>query len=41
MEVNQVVSLGDIQFMVKAFEETAYADLPDVDFIGVDLAECP
>ena len=41
VEINQVVNLADIQFMVAAFEGTAYADLKDLEFIGVHPADCP
>ena len=40
VEINQVISLGDIQFIIKAFEGTAYADL-NLPLIGVDPADCP
>ena len=41
VENNQVVNLGDIQFVVMAFEGVAYADLADLEFIGVHPADCP
>jgi hypothetical protein len=33
--------MGDIQFLITAFEATAYADLLDLDSIGVHPADCP
>ena len=41
VESNQVINMADIQFIVGAFEGVAYADLPDLDFIGVHPADCP
>ena len=41
VEINQVINMGDIQFIVGAFEGVAYADLTDLDFIGVHPADCP
>ena len=41
VEIDRVVSMGDIQFLIKAFEATTYADLLDLEFIGVHPADCP
>jgi subtilisin-like proprotein convertase family protein len=41
MEINQVVNFGDIDFMIKAFAGLLYADIEDLEFIGVDPADCP
>jgi hypothetical protein len=41
VEIDQVISLSDVQFIIKAFEGTAYADLADLEFIGVHPADCP
>ena len=40
VESNQVVNMGDVAFIINAFEGTAYADinLPD---IGIHPASCP
>ena len=40
MEINQVVNLGDIQFLVSAFEGSAYAKLL-WPLIGIHPADCP
>ena len=41
VEIDRVISMGDIQFIIKAFEATAYADLLDLEFIGFDPVDCP
>ena len=41
VENNHVVNLGDIQFLVMAFEGRAYADIEDLDYIGWHPADCP
>ena len=41
LETNQVVNFGDIGFIIQAFEGTAYADIDDLEFIGVHPADCP
>ena len=41
MEINQVINMGDIQFLISAFEGVTYADLTDLQFIGVHPADCP
>ena len=41
VEVNNVVNLGDIQFLVKAFEVTIYTNLAGLEFIGWDPADYP
>ena len=40
MEIDQVVNLGDIQFLVMAFEGTDYANI-GLPLIGLDPADCP
>lgn len=40
VEINYVVSLGDIQFLVTAFEGKPYADI-QLPLIGVHPAVCP
>ena len=40
VEINQVVNLGDIQFIVNAFEGVGYADV-QLELIGKDPADCP
>jgi hypothetical protein len=40
VEIDQVISLSDIQFIVMAFEGKAYADI-QLELIGVDPADCP
>jgi hypothetical protein len=40
VEINQVINLADIQFIITAFEGTAYADL-NLPLIGVDPTDCP
>ena len=40
VEINQVINLGDIQFVVNAFEGKAYADI-GLPLIGIDPADCP
>ena len=40
VEINYVVSLGDIQFLVTAFEGKPYADI-QLPLIGVHPADCP
>jgi hypothetical protein len=40
MEIDQVVNMGDIQFLVMAFEGRAYSDI-GLSLIGVDPADCP
>jgi hypothetical protein len=40
VEIDHVVNLGDIQFLVMAFEGVAYADI-QLPLIGVDPANCP
>jgi hypothetical protein len=40
VEVNQVVNMSDIQFIVNAFEGRDYADI-GLPLIGIDPAECP
>ena len=40
VEIDQVVNLSDISFVVKAFEGTAYADI-NLPLIGVDPFLCP
>ena len=41
LEIDKVVSLGDIQFLISAFEATAYADLLDLPHIGWHPVDCP
>ena len=41
VEINQVINFGDVGFLIKAFEGTAYAELADLEFIGVHPAACP
>ena len=41
LEINQVINMADIQFLVAAFEGVAYADVTDLEFIGVHPADCP
>ena len=40
MEIDQVINLGDIGFLVMAFEGVAYADI-DLPLIGINPADCP
>jgi hypothetical protein len=40
VEIDQVVNLGDVSFIVMAFEGRAYADI-GLDLIGVHPADCP
>ena len=40
VEINQVINLADIQFIVKAFEGTAYTDI-QLELIGIDPGDCP
>jgi hypothetical protein len=40
LEIDHVVSLADISFLVMAFEGKAYADI-DLPLIGIDPALCP
>jgi hypothetical protein len=40
IEIDQVVNLGDISFIVMAFEGRDYAEI-DLDLIGIDPADCP
>ena len=40
VEINQVINLGDVQFVITAFEGAAYADL-NLPLIGVHPANCP
>ena len=40
VEINQVINLGDIQFIVGAFEGSAYADI-QLELIGIDPSDCP
>ena len=40
VEINQVVNLGDIQFLVMAFEGRPYADI-NLPLIGVHPFDCP
>ena len=41
VEINQVVNLADIQFIVNAFEGVSYADLHVLEFIGLHPGDCP
>jgi hypothetical protein len=41
LEINRAVNLGDIQFLVWAFEGVNYVDIPDLKYIGVHPADCP
>ena len=41
VEINEVVNLGDIQFLVKAFEGKEYTDLIGLPLIGIHPADCP
>ena len=41
LETNQVINLGDIQFVITAFEGTPYAEIEDLDYIGWHPADCP
>jgi hypothetical protein len=41
VESNRVINLGDIQFIVNAFEGGSYAGLADLPFIGVHPSDCP
>ena len=41
VEVNEVVNFGDVGFIIQAFEGKAYADLEDLESIGVHPADCP
>ena len=40
VEINQVINLADVQFIVSAFEGAAYADI-DLSLIGTNPADCP
>ena len=40
VEINQVINLGDVQFIVGAFEGRDYAAI-QLELIGVDPADCP
>ena len=40
MEINQVINLGDISFIVMAFEGREYADI-NLPLIGIDPTVCP
>jgi hypothetical protein len=40
LEIDQVVNLADISFLIMAFEGLAYADI-QLEFIGVHPADCP
>ena len=40
VEIDQVINLGDISFIVMAFEGRDYADI-DLPLIGIDPADCP
>jgi hypothetical protein len=41
VESNNVINLSDVQFIISAFEGTAYADIADLPFIGVHPVDCP
>ena len=41
VEINQVINLADVQFIVNAFEGMSYADLADLEFIGTHPEHCP
>ena len=41
VETDQVVSLSDLNFIIKAFEGTEYADIIDLPEIGVHPADSP
>jgi hypothetical protein len=41
VETDKVVSLGDIQFLISAFEGTTYAGIADLPNIGWHPADCP
>ena len=41
VEIDHVVNLADVQFIVNAFEGKAYADLDDLPLIGWHPADCP
>ena len=40
VEINQVINLADVQFVVSAFEGNAYTDL-NLPMIGVNPSDCP
>ena len=40
MEIDQVINLSDVSFIVMAFEGREYADI-DLALIGVNPADCP
>jgi hypothetical protein len=41
LESDHTISFSDIQFLIMAYEGSDYADLPDLEFIGVHPADCP
>jgi hypothetical protein len=41
LEIDQVINLGDVQFVVMAFEGIGYTEIEDLEFIGVHPADCP
>ena len=40
VEINQVINMADISFLIAAFESRAYADI-NLPLIGIDPADCP
>ena len=40
MEINQVINLADVSFVVMAFEGRDYSEI-NLDLIGIHPADCP
>ena len=41
VEINQVINMADVQFLVMGFEAKPYAEIQDLEFIGWHPADCP
>lgn len=41
LEANHTINMGDIQFLIMAFEGESYAGLNDLPFIGIHPVDCP